>query len=92
MREPKALAKQLSPVIGRNGRLPKAEFAGRAARTQRQRVQPASNVRTTLFAQFPPATLFAALSRAASRTRAEKTRGGGTAVAYRTRRTAPGGP
>jgi hypothetical protein len=82
---------QPSPKTGRNGRSPRAEFAGAPLAQKGGPQQPRRDRRLALFAQFPPAALFAAMSRGVAR---RSTAGGskhGMGIALKARRPAAGG-
>jgi hypothetical protein len=91
MRIVKTTKQQLSPLIGKNSRLKSAVFAGPPTHAANMSIQRRTHRRQALFAQFPPPALFAALSRAANRTRATLSPRVGMAVASCERRTAAGG-
>jgi hypothetical protein len=72
---------QNRPAFGKNGRVPAAEIAGRAIGSSAASASGRQRSRLPLFAQFPPAALFTAISRAVARRAVARQPASGTAVA-----------
>ena len=83
---------QNRPAFGKNGRVPAAEIAGRSDGSHAAFTNSRRRSRLPLFAQFPPAALFTAISRAVARRAVSRQPASGTAIAIGRPGRAMGGP